>query len=69
MIDLCQLELVDASGLAVLVHARARALRQGTELKLVCDVPSTLRVLAVTRLDRAFEIAPTTDVGMQGAAS
>ena len=56
VIDLCDVEFVDSSGLAVLVHARRRTLRQGIELRLVCDVPSTLRVLALTQLDRVFDV-------------
>jgi anti-sigma B factor antagonist len=56
VIDLCDVEFVDSSALAVLVHARRRALRQDIELRLVCDVRSTLRVLAVTQLDRVFDI-------------
>ena len=59
VIDLCGAEFVDSSGLAVLVHARRRALRQGVELRLVCDVPSTLRVLALTQLDRVIDLPPS----------
>jgi anti-sigma B factor antagonist len=56
VIDLCDVEFVDPTGLAVLVNARRRTLRQGIELRLVCDVPSTLRVLAITQLDRALDV-------------
>jgi anti-anti-sigma factor len=47
VVDLCDAEVVDATGLAVLVRARAFALRRGVQLKLVCDSPSTLRALAL----------------------
>jgi anti-anti-sigma factor len=47
VVDLCDAELVDATGLAVLVRARAFALRRGVQLKLVCDSPSTLKALAL----------------------
>lgn len=47
VIDLCDAEVVDATGLAVLVRARAFARRRGIQLKLVCDSPSTLKVLAL----------------------
>ncbi len=47
VVDLCGAEVVDAAGLAVLVRARAFALRRGVQLKLVCDSPSTLKALAV----------------------
>ena len=61
VIDLCNVELVDSAGLAVLVHARRRTLRRGIRLTLVCDVPRTLRVLEITGLDRAFDIHRTRD--------
>ena len=47
VVDLCDAELVDATGLAVLVRARAFALRRGIQLKLVCNSPSTLKALAL----------------------
>jgi anti-sigma B factor antagonist len=59
VIDLRGAQLVDSMGLAVLVDARRRALHQRIELKLVCDVPSALRVLALTGLDHAFDVHPT----------
>lgn len=56
VIDLCDVAFFDSTGLAVLVHARRRTLRQGIELRIVCDVPSTLRVLEITQLDRALDV-------------
>jgi anti-sigma B factor antagonist len=58
VVDLCAAELVDSTGLAVLVRARRRALRLGVEFTLACDVPGTLKVLALTGLDRSFNICP-----------
>jgi anti-anti-sigma factor len=59
VVDLCDVEFVDSSGLAVLLHARRRTLRQGVELRVVCDVPSTLRVLSITQLDRVIDLHPS----------
>jgi anti-sigma B factor antagonist len=56
VVDLCAAELVDSAGLAVLVRVRRRALRLGVELTLACDVPGTLKVLALTGLDRSFNV-------------
>jgi anti-sigma B factor antagonist len=56
VVDLCAAELVDSAGLAVLVRARRCALRLGVKLTLACDVPRTLKVLALTGLDRSFDI-------------
>lgn len=61
VLDLCGIEFVDSSGLGVLVHARRRALRLGIQLKLVCNVPSALKVLSLTGLDRAFDVYPTSE--------
>jgi anti-sigma B factor antagonist len=47
VVDLCDAEIADATGLAVLLRARAFALRRGVQLKLVCDSPSTLKALAL----------------------
>ena len=53
-VDVAALELVDATGLGVLVGAHRRAQRAGRRLVLV-DVPDRLaRVLFVTRLDRVL---------------
>lgn len=59
VIDLCDVEFPDSIGLAVLVHARRRTLRQGIELRIVCDVPSTLEALALTQLDRGLDVHRT----------
>lgn len=59
VIDLCKVDVVDFRGLAVLLSARRRSLRLGVELRLACDVPSTLRLLAFTRVDRHFEVRPS----------
>ena len=64
VIDLCGVEFVDSTGLGVLVQARRRALRLGTELKLACDAATTLRVLALTGLDRSFEVYPTPEAAL-----
>jgi anti-anti-sigma factor len=64
VIDLRAVDFVDSSGLAILVRARRRALRRGVELRLVCDVTRTLRVLALTGLDRSFEIFPTSEAAL-----
>lgn len=59
VIDLCRVPFIDPRGLAVLLGARRRALHAGIELRLACDVGSTLRLLALTRLDRDFDVRPT----------
>lgn len=67
VLDLCGIEFVDSSGLGVLVHARRRARRLGIQLKLVCNVPSALKVLSLTGLDRAFDVYPTSERALAAA--
>ena len=59
VIDLNKLEFLDSTGLAMLLNARRRAIRAGIGLSLVCDVPATLRLLEMTRLDRDFRVFPS----------
>ncbi len=59
VIDLSDTTFVNSTGPAVLVHARRRALRAGIELRLVSDVPSALRALPLTQLDRTFDVHQT----------
>jgi anti-sigma B factor antagonist len=69
VIDLRRVDFVDSIGLAVLVQARRRrALRRGVELEPVCEVPSTLKVPAVTTLARSFDIPPTTESALPASS-
>jgi anti-anti-sigma factor len=55
VLDLAQLESVDATGLGVLVSAHRRAQRAGRTLVLE-DVPDPVgRLLLITRLDRILQ--------------
>ncbi len=58
VIDICGVDFVDSTGLAVLLNARRRTLRRGIRLALACDVPSTIKLLALTRLERDFDVYP-----------
>jgi anti-anti-sigma factor len=69
VIDLCRVPFIDPRGLSVLLSARRRALGAGVELILACDVKTTLRLLALTRLDRDFDIRPTRAAALSPPAS
>lgn len=59
VLDLAELEAVDATGLGVLVGAHRRAQRAGRTLVLK-DVPATVgRLLLVTRLDKVLQTRRT----------
>ena len=59
VIDLCGAEFIDSSGLAALMNVKRRTVRVQGALAVACDVPSTLRLLETTRLDRALEVSTT----------
>lgn len=69
MIDLCRVSFIDPRGLSVLLSARRRALDAGVELILTCDVKATLRLFALTRLDRDFDVRPTTAAALRPLGS
>ena len=55
-VDLSGVELLDATGLGVLVGTHRRARLQGREMVL-CDArPRVARLLALTRLDRVIAV-------------
>jgi anti-anti-sigma factor len=56
VIDLCQVSFVDSTALALLLNAQRRATQHGIPLRLACNVPTTLELLSLTRLNREFEI-------------
>src|SRR3954465_7063887 len=56
VIDLSELEFVDSSGLARLIAAKRRAERGGWRLVMVQGTETVRRLLAMSALDRAFEL-------------
>jgi anti-anti-sigma factor len=69
VIDLCQVTFADSTALALLLNAQRRAAQQETALLLACDVPRTLDLLALTRLNREFEIHASRDEAVRAAAA
>jgi len=58
ILDLSELTFVDSTGLGVLAASRQRVEREGGALVLRGPRPNTVKVLAVTGLDRVFVIEP-----------
>jgi anti-sigma B factor antagonist len=54
VVDLAGVELIDATGLGVLVGAHRRARLSGIELVLRDATPRVARLLALTRVDRVI---------------
>jgi anti-sigma B factor antagonist len=57
VLDLAQVEFLDASGLAVLLSLNAWAGRQGIQLKLTSPSSFVQRILALTHLDHVFDVS------------
>jgi len=58
ILDLSEVAFVDSTGLGVLAASRQRIEREGGALVLRGPRPNTVKVLAVTGLDRVFVIEP-----------
>ena len=58
VVDIAGVELLDATGLGVLVGAHRRARLDGRELVLRGPSARVRRLLKVTRLDRVITLAP-----------
>lgn len=56
VIDLCEVTFADSTALALLLNAHRRAAQRGIPLQLACNVERILELLALTRLDREFNI-------------
>lgn len=56
VVDLSGVELLDATGLGVLVGAHRRARLDGRELVLRDALPRVARLLSLTRLDRIITV-------------
>jgi len=59
VVDLDEVEFIDSTGLGVLIGGLKRARTSGGDLMLVCTQPRIIRLLEMTRLDRALEVHST----------
>jgi anti-sigma B factor antagonist len=64
VIDLLPVTFFSASGLTLLVQARAAAGRMQTAVQVVADQPAVLRPLALTGLADVFDICSTVDCAL-----
>ena len=58
VLDLRRVDLLDSTGLAVLLNLKRRVLRRRGRLRLICS-QSVLRSLELTRLDQEFRLYRT----------
>ncbi len=61
IVNLEGVEFMDSTGLGVLVSALKRAKEHQGDVALVCTSPQILRVLAITGLDRVFQVRSSVD--------
>lgn len=59
LVDLASIELLDSTGLAVLLAARDRAQKSGSHFFLCSLQPAVRLVLEITNLEREFVIFPS----------
>jgi anti-sigma B factor antagonist len=68
VIDLCHVSFLDSAWMSILLNARRLCVRRHVSLKLACDVPSTLQLLALTRLDFDFATYPSRKAALAAVA-
>lgn len=68
-VDLDSLDLIDSSGLAVIIAALKRVRREGGAFSLVCGGQRILKLLRITGLSQVFTIYPTTQSLREAAES
>ena len=68
IVDLDRVDFLDSTGLGVLVGGLKRFRALGGDLVLVCTRERILRVLAMTRLDRAFDLHASVGAALSAAA-
>jgi anti-sigma B factor antagonist len=66
VVDLTEATLLDSTALGILVAAHGRLAKQGIPLKLVCTNRLIRRVLAISGLDRVFDIYTSSSAALDG---
>ena len=61
LLDLAQVDRIDAGGLGLLMELRCRAVSRGTRLKLINLTPQVEQALELTGLARVFEVCTVVD--------
>lgn len=68
VVDLSHVELIDSTGIAVLLNALRRMTRARRRLALVCPPGAVQRALRLTRLDSTFLVRENLDEAVMAAS-
>ena len=66
LMDLRAVTFIDSTGLGVLVGAGKKAFGLGGSLRIVCDNPRVVRLLAITGISRSLPVLATLDEAVTG---
>jgi anti-sigma B factor antagonist len=66
VVDLAEATMLDSTALGILVAANARLAKRGIPLRLVCTNHLIRRVLAITGLDRVFDLYTSSAAALEG---
>jgi anti-sigma B factor antagonist len=68
VLDLEEVDLLDSTGLGVIVSVLKRARTMGGDLRLVATRPAIRKVFEITALDRTMPLADTVEAAVHGAS-
>jgi anti-sigma B factor antagonist len=68
VLDLDEVDLLDSTGLGVIVGVLKRARTQGGDLRLVCNRPAIRKIFEITALDRSMPLSESAEAALTGAS-
>jgi anti-sigma B factor antagonist len=68
VLDLDEVDLLDSTGLGVIVGVLKRARTVGGDLRLVCNRPAIRKVFEITALDRTMPLSESAEAALTGAS-
>jgi anti-sigma B factor antagonist len=65
VLDCAQLQQMDSAGIEMLLHCMDEAMKRDGDMKLAALSPASAAILELMRVDRLFEVFPTTEEAAQ----
>ena len=69
VVDLCEVDFIDSTGIGVLLNALRRLTRQGRPLSVICPPGAVRRVFEVTGLESTLKIHDDIEAGLKAVGS